>query len=116
MILYGTPSQQFVYRDNLTIRGSKGYGVFGDGFGEGTVALRKYAADGVFRNNVLTGADNSLSIRKRTSFLRRSKRRLREFRERRLPPQPCQSLQKAGSGFRLGQTELQRQNSPMTAG
>ena len=56
MTLYGSPSQKFVYTDNLTLRGSKGYGLVGDGFGEGTVALRKYAADGVFKNNVLIGA------------------------------------------------------------
>ena len=59
MTLYGSPSQKFVYTDNLTIRGSKGYGLVGDGFGEGTVALRKYAADGVFRNNVVIGASAS---------------------------------------------------------
>lgn len=59
MILYGIPAQKFVYSDNLTIRGSKGYGVFGDGTGEGTVALRKYAPDSVFRNNVLIGANAS---------------------------------------------------------
>jgi hypothetical protein len=59
MTLYGTPSEKFVYTNNLTIRGSKGYGLVGDGFGEGTVALRKYAADGVFRNNVLIGTNPS---------------------------------------------------------
>ena len=59
MTLYGSPSQKFVYTDNLTIRGSKGYGLVGDGFGEGTAALRKYAADGVFRNNVMIGASAS---------------------------------------------------------
>ena len=59
MILYGTPAEQFVYSDNLTIRGSKGYGVFGDATGEGTVALRKFAPNFVFRNNVLIGADAS---------------------------------------------------------
>jgi hypothetical protein len=59
MILYSTPAQQFVYRDNLTIRHPNGYGVFGDGTGEGTVALRKYAPDCVFKNNVLVGADAS---------------------------------------------------------
>jgi hypothetical protein len=59
MILYGTPVQQFVYRDNLTIRGSKGYGVFGDATGEGLVALRKFAPDAVFKNNVIVGADAS---------------------------------------------------------
>ncbi|HEU4833261.1 MAG TPA: hypothetical protein VFS90_02560 [Pyrinomonadaceae bacterium] len=59
MTLYGSPSEKFVYTDNLTLRGSKGYGLVGDGFGEGTVALRKYAADGVFRNNVLIGTNPS---------------------------------------------------------
>jgi len=57
--LYGTPVQQFVYRDNLTISGSKGYGVFGDGTGEGTIALRKFAPDSVFKNNVIVGANAS---------------------------------------------------------
>jgi hypothetical protein len=59
-ILYGTPAERFVYTDNLTIRGSKGYGVFGDATGEGTVALKKFVPDGVFKNNVLIGADPSL--------------------------------------------------------
>ncbi|HWF89014.1 MAG TPA: right-handed parallel beta-helix repeat-containing protein [Pyrinomonadaceae bacterium] len=59
-ILYGTPAQQFVYRDNLTIRGSKGYGVFGDATGEGNVALKKFVPDCVFKNNVLIGADAAL--------------------------------------------------------
>ena len=60
IILYGTPVLQFVYRDNLTIRGPKGYGVFGDSLGEGVVALRKFAPDFVFENNVLALADGSL--------------------------------------------------------
>ena len=60
MILYGTPVEKFVYRDNLTIRGSKGYGVFGDATGEGTVALKKFTPDYVFKNNVLVSADASL--------------------------------------------------------
>jgi hypothetical protein len=59
-ILYGKPSQQFVYRDNLTVRNSKGYGVFGDATGEGTVALKKFTPDFVFKNNVLALADGSL--------------------------------------------------------
>ena len=59
-IFYGIPAEKFVYRDNLTIRGSKGYGVFGDATGEGTVALKKFAPDAVFKNNVLIGADASL--------------------------------------------------------
>jgi hypothetical protein len=60
MTLAGTPVQQFVYRDNLTIRHSKGYGVFGDALGEGAVALKKFAPDAVFKNNVLAGADSSV--------------------------------------------------------
>jgi len=60
MILYGTPAKNFVYRDNLTIRGPKGYGVFGDATGEGTVALKKFAPDAVFLKNVIAGADSSL--------------------------------------------------------
>lgn len=60
MTLYGKPARQFVYRDNLTVRGSKGYGVFGDGTGEGLVALKRFVPDFVFTNNVLALADPSL--------------------------------------------------------
>jgi hypothetical protein len=60
MILYGTPVQEFVYRDNLTIRGPKGYGVFGDSLGEGVTAMKKFIPNAVFKNNVLAGADGSL--------------------------------------------------------
>jgi hypothetical protein len=60
MILYGTPVEQFVYRDNLTIRGAKGYGMFGDSLGEGLAALRKFVPGGVVKNNVLALADSSL--------------------------------------------------------
>ncbi|HSE18617.1 MAG TPA: hypothetical protein VLB46_16295 [Pyrinomonadaceae bacterium] len=59
MILYGKTSQQFVYTNNLTIRGSKGYGVFGDATGEGMMALRKYTPDFVFKGNVVIGANAS---------------------------------------------------------
>jgi Right handed beta helix region len=60
MILYGKPVQEFVYRDNLTIRGPKGYGVFGDSLGEGLPAMRKFIPNAEFKNNVLAGADSSL--------------------------------------------------------
>jgi len=60
MILYGTPVQQLTYRDNLTIRGATGYGVFGDSVGEGVVAVRKFAPDATLKNNVLALADPSL--------------------------------------------------------
>ena len=58
--LSGPQAPQLIYRDNLTIRGSNGYGVFGDGTGEGVVALRKFAPDAVFKNNVLMSADSSI--------------------------------------------------------
>ena len=58
--LYGTPAERFEYTNNLTIRGNKGYGVFGDATGEGNVGLKKFVPDGVFKNNVLIGADASL--------------------------------------------------------
>ena len=59
-ILYGTPVEQFVYRDNLTIRGPKGYGVFGDSLGEGLAPMRKFIPGAVFKNNVIAGADSSV--------------------------------------------------------
>jgi hypothetical protein len=60
MVLYGTPVQQLVYRDNLTIRAATGYGVFGDSLGEGMAALRKFAPDSILRKNVFALADSSL--------------------------------------------------------
>jgi hypothetical protein len=60
MTLYGTPVQEFVYRDNLTIRGPKGYGVFGDSLGEGLAAMRKFIPNAVFKNNILAGGDSSV--------------------------------------------------------
>lgn len=60
MILYGKPAEELIYRDNLTIRHPKGYGVFGDGTGEGTVAVQRFMPRGQFLNNVLAGADSSI--------------------------------------------------------
>src|SRR5262249_12410259 len=60
IVLSGPQAPQLIYRDNLTIRGPNGYGVFGDGTGEGVVALKKFAPDAVFKNNVLASADSSL--------------------------------------------------------
>jgi hypothetical protein len=59
MTLYGDPSPGFVYENNVTIRDSKGYGVKGDATGEGTIALAQFAPAGVFRNNVIVGANSS---------------------------------------------------------
>jgi len=56
----GPQAPQLIYRDNLTIRGPNGYGLFGDNTGEGVVALKKFAPDAVFEKNVLGGADSSL--------------------------------------------------------
>ena len=59
IVLSGPLTEQFVYRDNLTIRGPRSYGLFGDTVGEGAVALKRFAPDAVFRNNVIAGADSS---------------------------------------------------------
>jgi hypothetical protein len=57
MTLYGAPSLGFIYRNNLTIRASTGYGVNGNDTGEGTVALQTFAPRGMpSRNNVIMGA------------------------------------------------------------
>jgi hypothetical protein len=59
MILHGDQSPGFVYERNITVRDSKGYGVKGDNTGEGTVALNLFTPGGVFRNNVIAGANAS---------------------------------------------------------
>ncbi|HEU4507661.1 MAG TPA: right-handed parallel beta-helix repeat-containing protein [Pyrinomonadaceae bacterium] len=56
MSLYGDPSMGFVYTDNITNRGEKGYGLFGDGVGEGNPALARYVPGATIRNNVIIGA------------------------------------------------------------
>ena len=56
MSLYGKPSNAFVYTDNLTNRSESGYGIFGDGVGEGNAALARYAPGHSIRNNVFIGA------------------------------------------------------------
>ena len=59
MTLYGDPSPDFVYENNITVRDSNGYGVKGDATGEGTIALGQFAPGYVFRNNVIVGASSS---------------------------------------------------------
>lgn len=56
MTLYGRPTTKFVYRNNLTQR--SGYGVKGDGTGEGTVALNAFCPGYVFEKNVIAGANS----------------------------------------------------------
>lgn len=56
MSVYGEPSTGFVYTDNLTSRNPVGYGVFGDGVGEGNSALNTYTPGAVFRKNLIAGA------------------------------------------------------------
>lgn len=57
MTLYGKPtSGQFIYRYNLTVR--TGYGIKGDGTGEGSVALAAFSPNYVFLKNVIAGADS----------------------------------------------------------
>lgn len=52
--LYGKPTTRFVYRYNLTFR--TGYGIKGDGTGEGVVALNAFCPGYVFTKNVIVGA------------------------------------------------------------
>lgn len=56
MTLYGKPTAGFVYRYNLTLR--SGYGVKGDGTGEGVTALTKFCPGYVFTKNVIVGANS----------------------------------------------------------
>lgn len=53
---YNEPSPGFKYINNATAK-TGGFGLFGDGTGEGNVALAKYAPDGVVQGNVIAGAD-----------------------------------------------------------
>ncbi|HEU4507660.1 MAG TPA: Ig-like domain-containing protein [Pyrinomonadaceae bacterium] len=56
MSVYGEPSTGFIYTDNLTNRNPAGYGVFGDGVGEGNPALTTYTPGAVFRKNLIAAA------------------------------------------------------------
>ena len=56
MTLHSEPSSGFVYRDNITVRSPKGYGIHGDGVGEGTAALTRWAPGSVVRSNLFIGA------------------------------------------------------------
>ena len=60
MMLHGEQSPGFVYKNNVTIRGEKGYGVKGDASGEGTVALGQFTPSYSFLNNVIVGARASM--------------------------------------------------------
>jgi len=60
MTLHGDVSPGFVYQNNVTVRGEKGYGVKGDASGEGTVALKQFTPSYTFRNNVIVGANTAL--------------------------------------------------------
>lgn len=57
MTLYGRPTTKFVYRNNLTQR--TGYGVKGDGTGEGSSALQTYCPGYVFEKNVIAGLEST---------------------------------------------------------
>jgi len=59
MTLHGDQSPGFVYKNNITVRDGKGYGVKGDASGEGTVALAAFTPGAEFRNNVIVGANAS---------------------------------------------------------
>ena len=59
MTLYGEPSPEFVYQNNITVRDNNGYGVMGDNTGEGKIALERFTPTYSFRNNVIVGANGS---------------------------------------------------------
>jgi hypothetical protein len=54
----GTPSYGFVYRNNISGRGSNG--IFGSGKSEGSVSLAYYAPDSVVTKNVIGGSSASV--------------------------------------------------------
>lgn len=60
MILYGEPSLRFTYRNNVTVRDNNGYGVKGDGTGEGTIALDMFTPGYRFEKNIIANANASL--------------------------------------------------------
>jgi hypothetical protein len=55
--LYGKPTTGFVYRYNVTLR--TGYGVKGDGTGEGRKALEAFCPGYVFTKNVIAGVSSA---------------------------------------------------------
>lgn len=54
MSLYSTPVKGFVFTNNIIPH--TGYGVKGDGVGEGVATLNKFAPEYVFRRNLMPGA------------------------------------------------------------
>jgi uncharacterized protein DUF4214 len=57
MTLYGQPARGFVCRNNLGVR--TGYGIKGEGTGEGVTALAMFAPGYIYTRNVLVGASPS---------------------------------------------------------
>jgi len=55
MVFYGQQTSGFVYRNNITRL--SGYGIFGDGVGDGNAALSTFAPRSVFTNNVITAVN-----------------------------------------------------------
>lgn len=53
---HGEPSLGFVWRNSATFRNPNGYGIFGDGIGEGKSALEAYAPGSFVQGNVIAGA------------------------------------------------------------
>lgn len=60
MVLAGTTSSNFVCKDNITVRDPDGFGLFGDGVGEGTVALNTYMPGYTFTKNVYVAANSGI--------------------------------------------------------
>ena len=59
MALYGEPSNDFVYTNNITNRAPSSYGIFGDGVGEGNAALAKFLPRFKMMRNVMIGVPAS---------------------------------------------------------
>src|SRR4030095_8125810 len=58
--LTGEPSLGFVYRNNVTVRDPAGFGIYGDGAGEGQAGLNYWTPGWVMKGNVIAGAEASL--------------------------------------------------------
>lgn len=57
MTAYSTPSGGFTLKGNIFSDGANGFGIFGDGLGEGNTAITKFLPDAVIQENVFSGRD-----------------------------------------------------------
>ena len=57
MTAYGAASAKFSLKGNIFSNGANGFGIFGDGLGEGKAAIAKYLPEAVVQENVFAGRD-----------------------------------------------------------